>query len=204
MKPFEMKGRAELRSCAPGSSRTSRALGVDGINGVDPEEFSTRPARVTRANGGWRAQCSEPEQTWILPDLGQAVVPPHENKESGVMNLAINLPHADLEVDQTFDAIVGCMTLTVVDERTVPEKNRISVLLDLPHLEKYGHQRTHELVYGCNFAVVVGDQVLCPPTPLYSKWTTGVVTALDGGRFRGRVKHVREVRNDQSEEGEQR
>lgn len=119
------------------------------------------------------------------------------------MNIAINHPHAVLEVDQTFDAIIGCMALTVVDERTVPERNRITVLLDLPHLEKYGHQRTRELVYGCNFPVAVGDQVLCPPTPLCSKWTTGVVTALDGGQYRGRVKHVRKIKNDQPEEGEQ-
>jgi hypothetical protein len=130
-------------------------------------------------------------------------LPPHEKKEFGVMDVTIDHPSADLEIDQTFDAIVGCLSFTI-DERAVPEKNRISVLLDLPHLEKYGHQRTRELVYGCNFPVAVGDQVLCPPTPLCSKWTTGVVTGLDGGQYRGRVKHVRKIKNDQPEEGEQR
>lgn len=120
------------------------------------------------------------------------------------MDITIEHPLAHLEADQTFDAIVGNLTLTVIDKRAVPGKNRITVLLDLPHLEKYGHQRTRELVYGCNFPVAVGDQVLCPPTPLYSKWTTGVITALDGRQYRGRVKYVRKIKKVQPEEGEVR
>lgn len=100
----------------------------------------------------------------------------------------------DTSVDSEFNRIVGSMTLTVIDERTRPENDRITVLLDLPHLKKYGRESTRELVYGCSFPVAVGDQVRCPPTPLYSKWTTGVVTALSGRQYRGRVKYVRKIK----------
>lgn len=90
-------------------------------------------------------------------------------------------------------------TLTVVDQdlRTAPEEGRITVLVDLPHLPKYGHQSTRELVYGCSFAVKVGDMVKCPPTPLYSQWSTGVVMALDGRGYAGPVKFVQKIETEE-------
>lgn len=80
---------------------------------------------------------------------------------------------------------------TVLDERTRPENDRITVLLELPHLKDYGRDPVVQLVYGCRFPVQVGDLVRCPPTPLYSKWTTGQVVSLDGGQYRGPVKQVK-------------
>lgn len=123
------------------------------------------------------------------------------------MDVTIDHPRADLVVDQAFDAVVGRVSLTIVDERTVPGKNRITVARPAapgevrPPADARAGLRQ---VYGCNFPVAVGDQVLCPPTPLYSEWTTGVVTALDGRQYRGCVKHVRKVKKDQPEEAEKR
>lgn len=104
------------------------------------------------------------------------------------------------EVDRQFEEIAKNFTVIDLDKASMPEKNRITVLLDLPHLRRYGHQPTRELVYGCNFAVAVGDLVSCPPTPLNNTWTTGVVTALNGGGYRGRVKYVRKIKPETESE----
>lgn len=89
------------------------------------------------------------------------------------------------------------MSAPVLDARAEPQakkkprSDRIRVLVNLPHLEKYGHEPTVELVYGCQFEVSIGDAVKCPPTPLYGKWSTGIVIALDGKGYRGPVKQVK-------------
>lgn len=80
--------------------------------------------------------------------------------------------------------------MVVVDESTRPKHDRITVLVHLPHLAEFDRPTTTELVYGCNIAVAVGDQVICPPTPRTNKPHTGVVTALDGGQYRGPVKYI--------------
>lgn len=98
----------------------------------------------------------------------------------------------DRTLDSQFEDIV--QNFMVLDERTAPEDGRITVLLDLPHLKDYGRPTTVTLVYGCQFPVAVGDLVRCPPTPRYSKWTTGQVVALDGGQYRGPVKQVKPIK----------
>lgn len=107
----------------------------------------------------------------------------------------------DPETDRQFEEIAKNFTVIELSTARVPEKNRITVLLDLPELARFGRETTLELVYGCNFAVAVGDLVSCPPTPHKASWTTGVVTALDGGRYRGRVKHVRKINPKPTPEG---
>ncbi|MCB5280341.1 hypothetical protein [Arthrobacter sp. ES1] len=108
----------------------------------------------------------------------------------------------DPETDKQFELIAKNFTVIELSTAKVPEKNRITVLLDLPELARFGRETTLELVYGCNFAVAVGDLVSCPPTPHNNTWTTGVVTALDGGRYRGRVKHVRKIKPEPTPESE--
>lgn len=108
----------------------------------------------------------------------------------------------DPEIDRQFEEIAKNFTVIELSTTKVPEKNRITVLLDLPEPARFGRETTLELVYGCNFAVAVGDLVSCPPTPYKSSWTTGVVTALDGGQYRGRVKHVRKIKPDPVPESE--
>jgi len=110
----------------------------------------------------------------------------------------------DAEVDRQFEEIAKNFTVIELSTAKVPEKNRITVLLDLPELARFGRETTLELVYGCNFAVTVGDPVLCPPTPHNNTWTVGVVTALDGGQYRGRVKHVRKIKPEPTSESENR
>lgn len=84
----------------------------------------------------------------------------------------------------------------VREPKKMPKKGRIRVLVDFPHVRYYGHKDTlRELVYGCDFKVAVGDKVLCPPTALYSAWSTGVVVALDGGGYNGPVKKVKKYRD---------
>lgn len=96
------------------------------------------------------------------------------------------------EVDHEFYKIVEGVTIAKPDEREVPQKNRITVLVNMEHVAKYGHTETmRELVYGCNFAVKKGDEVLCPPSPLYGGWRTGVVVRLDSNGYRGPVKNVK-------------
>lgn len=99
---------------------------------------------------------------------------------------------SDLKVQ--FDAVAGTLEIVETDLRIKPKHDRITVMLDLPHLKRYGHQTTRELTYGCSFPVQVGDVVRCPPTPLYGHWTTGVVTALEANGYRGRVKYVRKIK----------
>ena len=101
-----------------------------------------------------------------------------------------NTPWDAEATNKEFDSIVG--SLTIVDERESPENNRITVMVDMPHVRKYGHRETtRELVYGCSFPVKKGDTVLCPPTPRNKKWSTGVVVSLDGRGYKGRVKYVK-------------
>lgn len=103
-------------------------------------------------------------------------------------------PLADL--DQQFAAIAQNFTVVDTSAAQMPKKHRITVMLDLPHLKKYGREPTRELVYGCSFKVAVGDLVSCPPTPRgKNKWTTGIVVALDGGHYRGPVKFVRKLKS---------
>lgn len=100
-----------------------------------------------------------------------------------------------LDINAAFAALTAGLTLYEV--KSQPKRNRITVVIDLPHLKKYGHDPTRELVYGCNFPVALGDLVSCPPTPLgKQKWTTAMVVALDGGRYKGPVKYVRKITPD--------
>lgn len=108
----------------------------------------------------------------------------------------------DPETDQQFEEIARNFTVIDLTTARVPEKNRITVLLDLPQLARFGRETTLELVYGCNFAVSVGELVSCPPTPHNNTWTTGVVVALDGGQYRGRVKNVRKIKPEPTPESE--
>ena len=108
----------------------------------------------------------------------------------------------DPETDKQFEEIAKNFTVIELSTAKVPEKNRITVMLDLPQLARFGRPTTLELVYGCNFAVAVGELVSCPPTPYKASWTTGVVTALDGGQYRGRVKHVRKINPEPTPESE--
>jgi hypothetical protein len=108
----------------------------------------------------------------------------------------------DPETDKQFEEIAKNFTVIELSTAKVPEKNRITVLLDLPELARFGRETTLELVYGCNFAVSLGDLVSCPPTPHSNRWTTGVVVALDGGQYRGRVKHVRKINPEPIPESE--
>lgn len=94
-------------------------------------------------------------------------------------------------VDHQFDSIVGNLTVVDLRQATRPEDDRITVLLDLPHLKQYGHDPTRELTYGCNFEVKVGDQVRCPPTPFHNKWTVGLVVGLSANGYKGPVKYVK-------------
>lgn len=99
-----------------------------------------------------------------------------------------------LDVNQHFNDLVRNFVALEMGSSPLPEDVRITVLLELPHLAKYGRETTVELVYGCTFLVEVGDAVLCPPTPRGSNtWTTGVVTALDGKGYEGPVKYVRKI-----------
>lgn len=108
----------------------------------------------------------------------------------------------DPEIDKQFEEIAKNFTVIELKRAEVPEKNRITVLLDLPQLARFGRETTLELVYGCNFVVAVGDLVSCPPTPYKNSWTTGVVVSLDGGQYRGRVKHVRKISPEPTPESE--
>lgn len=110
----------------------------------------------------------------------------------------VTLAPSQHDVDAAFAALTD--GLTIVEERVVPKKNRITVMLDLPHLAKYGRTPTRELTYGCNFKVAVGDLVMCPPTPLHHQWTTGMVTALTHNGYKGRVKFVKKTKAEISSE----
>lgn len=99
------------------------------------------------------------------------------------------------DLDQQFAAIAKNFTVVDTNTAQMPKKNRITVMLDLPHLKKYGRNPTRELVYGCTFKVAIGDLVSCPPTPRgKNKWTTGMVVALDGGHYKGPVKFVKKIK----------
>lgn len=68
---------------------------------------------------------------------------------------------------------------------------RITVLISFPGPR--GQHRTLELTYGCRFEVAIGDAVDCPPTPYRSNWTVGMVVALHGNGYQGKVKYVEPV-----------
>lgn len=109
----------------------------------------------------------------------------------------------DPEMDKQFEEIAKNFTVVDLSLAQKPDKKRITVMLDLPHLKKYGREPTRELVYGCDFRVAVGDLVSCPPTPRgKNKWTTGMVVALDGGSYKGRVKYVKKIRTPEPTESE--
>lgn len=99
-----------------------------------------------------------------------------------------------LNVDQHFTEIMEGVFSTEEAVETLPEDGRIRVMVDMSHLQRYGHETTRELVYGCSFPVKVGDAVLCPPPPRGDgTWPTGVVVALDGNGYKGPVKYVRKI-----------
>lgn len=80
--------------------------------------------------------------------------------------------------------------------RRLPRRRRIRVLVHMPHVAAYkGTTTTAELVYGCRFPVAVGDAVLCPPMPRDPErtWKTGIVTAMNGSGYTGRVRQVRPI-----------
>ena len=101
------------------------------------------------------------------------------------------------QTQSRFDTIAANMaTSTGTDPfaTAAPKKKRyITVLVHMPHVAKYGKDSTMSLTYGCSFDVKIGDTVLCPPTPLHSKWTKGMVTDLTGTGYRGRVKYVAKI-----------
>lgn len=108
----------------------------------------------------------------------------------------------DPETDKQFAEIAKNFTVIDLSTARMPDRNRITVMLDLPYLKRFGREPTRELVYGCNFKVAVGDLVSCPPTPHKSTWTTGIVVALNGNGYRGRVKNVRKIKPVPSPESE--
>lgn len=108
----------------------------------------------------------------------------------------------EAEIDSQFAEIAKNFTVVDLSIAQMPDKNRITVLLELPHLKKFGRNPTRELVYGCTFEVALGDIVSCPPTPHYGKWTTGIVVALNGDGYRGRVKYVRKIKKPSTPESE--
>lgn len=113
--------------------------------------------------------------------------------------------HAEpqLDVNQHFNDLVRNYAAEMAGSSPAFEDARIVVLLELPHLAKYGRETAVELVYGCTFSVAVGDVVLCPPTPRGpSEWTAGVVVSLDGKKlYTGPLKYVRKASSP--EEGKQ-
>lgn len=74
-----------------------------------------------------------------------------------------------------------------------PRRRYITVLVQMPHLRKYGKNPMMRLTYGADFPVSPGDTVLCPPTRLEPRWTKGTVVELDPGSYRGPVKYVRPI-----------
>lgn len=98
----------------------------------------------------------------------------------------------ELDVDHHFNAMVAAYQQ---EGEPQPEDNdRIIVMLNLPYLEDYGMPTIIYPTYGCTFPVAIGDQVLCPPTPRGDgSWNVGIVTALNGGDYKGPVKYVRKV-----------
>lgn len=109
----------------------------------------------------------------------------------------------ELDTDSQFSEIAKNFTVIDLSAARMPDRNRITVMLDLPHLKKFGREPTRELVYGCNFKVAVGDLVSCPPTPHKSSWTTGMVVALNGNGYRGPVKYVRKIDTPDTESSAQ-
>lgn len=99
------------------------------------------------------------------------------------------------DIDSRFEEITRGVNLVSPSEKERPADDRIVVLIEFPHVGKFGHETTRELVYGCSFPVEVGDLVSCPPTRLHPKRTTGVVTALGSNGYRGPVKYVRKAKN---------
>ena len=99
-----------------------------------------------------------------------------------------------LDVDQHFNDIVEGFDLIGQTVETIPEDGRITDMVEMSHLQRYGRETTRELVYGCTFPVKLGDEVLCPPAPRGDgKWAVGVVVALDGKGYKGPVRHVRKM-----------
>jgi hypothetical protein len=98
------------------------------------------------------------------------------------------------ETRYQFDTIVADLTAPVADSnpRVSDAKLRtfVTVRVNMPHVAKYGKPSIMELTYGCSFVVRVGDRVLCPPTRLNPKWTTGVVKDLAANGYRGPVKYI--------------
>lgn len=62
----------------------------------------------------------------------------------------------------------------------------------MPHVEKYGHEKTMQLTYGCNFAneLRTGDRVLVPPSRGSKKWLVGKVVSLQSTGYQGPVRYV--------------
>lgn len=101
----------------------------------------------------------------------------------------------ELDMDQHWRDIT---TQYMVEDLIQMKDRRITVMLHLPYLADYGMPTTIEPVYGCSFSVVVGDAVLCPPTPRGDgSWNVGVVVALDGRGYDGPVKYVRPINNEE-------
>ena len=66
------------------------------------------------------------------------------------------------------------------------------------HLLRFGFSTEQHTIGDPSFAVEIGDQVLCPPTPRGDgSWNTGMVVALDGGGYAGPVKYVRKIENEE-------
>jgi hypothetical protein len=94
--------------------------------------------------------------------------------------------------NQSFDKIVAGMAAPkrAAQKPAKPKKSYITVRVTMPHVKQYGKPPVMSLTYGCSFVVVVGDQVLCPPTRLNPKWTRGTVTDLKDNGYHGPVKYV--------------
>jgi hypothetical protein len=96
-----------------------------------------------------------------------------------------------LDIDQQFNDLTANLMFAQQEEEN---NDRITVMLHLPYLKDYGMPEIIYPVYGCTFPVAIGDQVLCPPTPRGDgSWNVGIVTALNGGDYKGPVKYVRKV-----------
>lgn len=124
----------------------------------------------------------------------------HTREAAPVIPTAPAVP--DPDIDKQFEQIASNFTVIDLSTARMPDKNRITVMLDLPHMKQFGRNPAMGLVYGCNFKVAVGDLVSCPPTPRNGKWTTGIVVALNGNGYRGRVKNVRRIKKASTPESE--
>lgn len=103
------------------------------------------------------------------------IIPSTEFAEKGVQELRD-------EIDD--------LPTTVTAAQDLEKGSKVRVMAHLPHVQRWGHQPTHEMTYGWpGGPLAIGDLVACPPTPLGNgRCFVGVVTAFGDGGYKGPVK----------------